>query len=341
VNIKPDETLEKTCARKNCNGCPFCETFVKEPVTSTEQVCFQYEYGDEFSQRFGVSAVFEMPQHHPTVTRPAGIRACTTHLHAGDPIPSKGYWHYEGCESEVSGADLFYAYSFPDKASANTGYSTKDALTMYFVRDVSGSISLLMTAGKVGGKKGKLHLSATSTGLAGTGVQVIRGDDAHEVAWNDADGTGTFNWEWYSCCTDGAVIGPLPAEGFTMTFVATDEMVNMERVLLASYDGSKKDLAFRDLSVDRAFGEGRGVRVSAFKCSRYCERIQTCGECTASEMCGWCSATQTCSFHDSTDVTAGSSCPSSYTPPGQCCSECSSQQTRGLPRYSWLRLPLR
>ena len=46
-------------------------------------------------------------------------------------------------------------------------------------------------------------------------------DDYGEVSWNSATGTGSGTWKWASCCTDGAVIGPMPAAGFTLLMHVT------------------------------------------------------------------------------------------------------------------------
>ena len=261
------------------------------------------------------------------MTRPSGIKSCTTSLNAGDPIPALGKYQKgpnKSCKN-VEGGDLFYAYNFPAGATANTGYLFTKTLAVYFVQDDLGASYLVLTIGKPNTVNGAMNLTATSTGLIGTGIRMIRSDDGKECKWDAASGTGTFSWKWGDCCGDGAVLGPIPSTGFSVTFSAP-YWQKVDTVRLASYSATATDLTFVSLDTAAAFGDGRSVRVSGFTCADFCASLSTCGDCTASEYCGWCGATGKCV--SDTDVSGGGiACASDYTPPLTCCAVCQQQPT--------------
>lgn len=288
---------------------------------ASADLCYLFEYGENYSTSIGARPVTGIPATHPTVTRPAGIRSCTTSLTAGEPIPATGTWHQTGCGASrtVNGGDLFYAYNFPQSATGNTGYLYSHTLGVYFVQDAAGDVYFVTTIGKPNTVRGSMQLYATSTGLAGGSTRIVRSDDRREAEWNSQSGTGAFQWRWGRCCGDGAVLGPMPSTGFSMTFTS-DAWSNVGTVRLASYSSTTSTLSFESVSTGVAFGSGRGLRVRGFTCEDFCATLQSCGECTASEFCGWCGATSTC-------MSSSTRCPAAYTPPLTCCAECTQQST--------------
>ena len=307
------------------NHCTNHSAPVNVSGANSQELCYKFEYGADFAFSTGARPITGIPAAHPTVTRPGGIRSCVTRLGAGDPIPATGVWHDSGCGTAVPGGDLFYAYNFPVRASANTGYDFTRTLGMYFVQDAAGSVYLVLTVGKRHSVSGKLTMYATSTGLAGTSARMIRSDDRNEAKWDAAAGTGTFKWRWASCCGDGAVLGPLPSNGFTLSLTAS-EWQNVDTVRLASYNHASQSLDFVSVDTATAFGLGNTLRVSGFTCGAYCATFASCGECTASDWCGWCGATSRCL--SAAQVSAYSAmCPGDYSAESTCCDVCSSQVT--------------
>ena len=74
----------------------------------------------------------------------------------------------------------------------------------------------------------KIAMTFTSTGLTelATPPSVVVKDDAGEVGdWNATAGGTTASWKWATCCTDGAVIGPLPSSGFTLSISITSYLI--------------------------------------------------------------------------------------------------------------------
>jgi hypothetical protein len=70
----------------------------------------------------------------------------------------------------------------------------------------------------------KIAMTFTSTGLtnlAAPPAVVVKDDDSEVQDWNEATGSTTATWKWATCCTDGAVIGPLPSSGFTLSISIT------------------------------------------------------------------------------------------------------------------------
>ena len=295
------------------------------PPGSGTELCYKFEYGEGLSSYVGSRPVIGIPADHPMVTRPGRIRSCTTRLGAGDRIPASGYWHETGCGVQVPSGDLFYAYNFPDGASANTGYMFDKTMGVYFVQDEADDVYFVVTVGKAHGsryRRAHLHMTATSTGLAGTDMRVIRGDDSREVSWNTHAGTGRFQWKWGSCCTDGMVLGPIPSDGFTMTLKASF-WHHVNQVALASYNEVAKGLDFTNIDIGAIFGNDGELKVNGFTCDTFCASFASGGECTTSEFCGWCGATSTC-----ISQTQRYNCAADYTPPLTCFSECSEQTSR-------------
>ena len=137
--------------------------------------------------------------------------------------------------SVVSSDEFFYAYHFPGRNSANTGYANPNALSIYTMLDAGGKVYLVMSVDAPGNSIPGLnaldpvtfaaprvaHLSIAMTGAPPNTVQAVVKDDADDVQWDSDTNTGTMTWGWARCCTDGAVLGPIPAEGFSIDFELT------------------------------------------------------------------------------------------------------------------------
>ena len=265
-----------------------------------------------------------MPSTHPKVTH----QICGEQLSAGDPIPSSGLWSTSGrstaggnCQTQPGG-QLFYGYNFPSSSSGNTGYAIADALVIYMVMDSSSAVYLVISIDKAqnynnaGGKR--LSMGMSSTGLAGNSpaTKLVQADDPGEVQWNSGAGTGSGTWRWATCCTDGAVIGPMPTDGFTLTMSVTEYGIPATNgVRVGSWNAASSSVDFRisDLGVATTAAPYL-IKISAFKTVDYCNSFKSCGECTVESICHWCGGT-------CTPIT-NTSCPEPFVAQGECCPTC-------------------
>ena len=311
-------------------------------VPTNTALCFGYEWGKDYSSFQAARTLDGIPANHPAVTRPCIVdeetgtqtclKSCVPVLSAGDPIPATTKWTQRSCRKNVVGAELFYGYGFPNKSTSNTGYLSPSTMSMFFIRDTADAIYLVSTLGAPGTKSGKMIMQASSTGLAGLGLTMVKSDDpgggkktpekGPEASWDDATGTGQFSWSWSGCCGDGMVLGPFPSIGFSLTLTAS-LWKHVDFVRPASYSPVSKDLEFFDIPVGTALGgenAATGVRIIGATCDSFCSQHASCGECTASKFCGWCGETSTCIFSE----TSGT-CGSDWRPPLTCCEECTQQ----------------
>ena len=122
---------------------------------------------------------------------------------------------------------MFYGYNYPKASSGNTGYQIDNAFSIYMIMDEDATVYLVIGIDAPGTPKNAenqktLSASITSTGLTGlaTDPSVVLRDDVGDWNgnWNAATGSASADWRWAPCCTDGGVIGPLPSDGFSMTF---------------------------------------------------------------------------------------------------------------------------
>ena len=282
---------------------PDCSSHIGVRVSN---YTYKFEWDIIESQALGrdppSSAIFPidgMPANHPKVTN----QICGEQLYAGAPIPATGLWSRDGatassdssCETQVSG-QFFYAYDYPSRSSGNTGFVNPDAITLYTVMDVLERVYLVITLDSPGnqypseGDYGKnMSVTFTSEGLVGlaTPPAVVQGDDPAEVSnWDAATGTATANWRWKPCCTDGAVIGPIPDSNFSLTMTVNSYGIpttNAVRVGSYNYTNSEVDFAMANLGA-----APYQIKLTAFLTEAYCNTFTSCGACTVEPGCQFC-----------------------------------------------------
>ena len=202
-------------------------------ANSQEQtLCYNLKWttpaGKELRKSF--NAITSFPATHPKVTgrdqNGKFLKTCGT-VPAFSAIPTTSSWPWQNrgygsnwknddsCKT-LSGAEVFYGYHAPYGSSANAGdrgYKA-GALLAYFIIDDSLNSYLVLTADQP--KRGGLdahraNISLAGRNLDGKDVQLVMVDDTTDPhSWDPATAHGTFEWEWYPCCTDGAVLGPFP-----------------------------------------------------------------------------------------------------------------------------------
>ena len=257
------------------------------------------------------SAVFPitaLPAVHPLVTS----NICGQSFSAGDAIPLTGLWSERGWQTNqgwtcnsMSGGQMFYGYNYPSTNSGNTGYVNQDAMSVYMVMDSGNNVYLVVgldapIPGRYSGAR-RVWMTWTSTGLAGGSTAIVQSDDNGEVTWNTAAGTGTASWRWVTCCTDGAVIGPMPSQGFSLTFHITRYDVPATGGLkIGSFDANSNSINFVTSNLGSAStSTPYQVRLIGYTTTDYCGALTNCGSCTVETVCQWC---------DGACVAAGSSC---------------------------------
>lgn len=238
-----------------------------------------------------VIPVSTMPAAHPKVTG----TVCGETFAAGSPIPANSFWSTSGaataggagCTSVTSG-EMFYAYNYPSTSSGNSGYNRRNTLSIYMINDDANDAYIVLSvdipnSGQTGGDT--LSVDITSTGIPG--ARVILSDDAGEVTWDTATGVGSATWGWSECCTDGAVIGPLPRSGFTLDLTADragSSITDVEFITLDPAAGPGQ-VARRTYSFASLQSSTRFARLSGFTTAEFCASFSTCGECALQSQC--------------------------------------------------------
>ena len=215
---------------------PACAMLLLGPLllanTQEQTLCYNLKWttpaGKELRKSF--NAITSFPATHPKVTGKDQngnfLKTCGT-VPAFSAIPTTSSWPWQNrgygsnwkeddtCKT-LSGAEVFYGYHAPYGSSANAGdrgYKA-GALLAYFIIDDSLNSYLVLTADQP--KRGGLdahraNISLAGRNLDGKDVQLVMVDDTTDPhSWDPATAHGTFEWEWYPCCTDGAVLGPFP-----------------------------------------------------------------------------------------------------------------------------------
>jgi len=108
----------------------------------------------------------------------------------------------------------WYAYGEPDIASANTRPDVRrpDDVVVVIHEGPGGcgtSVAIIADATN-DGEGGLLAASFTIAPPSAGGVLVS--DDPRECRYSGASGTGSCDWRWQPCCTDGVLLGPFDSD---------------------------------------------------------------------------------------------------------------------------------
>ena len=209
---------------------------------------------------------------------------------------------------------------------------------MYFVIDNEANGYWVVTVdapgnSKFGMDRQEFSMTLKGSGIAGTGVRVIRKDDDYGIIvppgetcltaekdcydWNSTTGEGTFLWVWDPCCTDGMVLGKLPSKDFCVD-VTVHKYLGLEKMVLGDYIVGDRDIEFIDIPLKA----DAPVQVCGYTCTDFCSEKTTCGACAAHEQCGWCGSTGKCEPKG-----VQGACAESWTGYGECCGECTAVTT--------------
>jgi len=297
-------------------------------------LCYSVQFHGASQRNFVLKPVTGFPASHVLVDR----TICGNHFNAGDPIPGgTQLWSNRGaandesssCE-ETTGSGLFYAYNSPNGASSNTGFEQDKAVIVYFVVDADGDLSVVLTFDRPrNGNGGRVEMNIDAPELRGKELTFDLRDDNHEprcggghCQWNSATGkVEGMRWDWFSCCTDGMVLGNLPSsEGFQIPF-NFDVLNGIDTFRMGSWNSETNDIEFEDLSAEDVLSSGISVVVDT--CGAYCSEKANCGECSLDPECGWCEESQECMMAaDGAQCSGNDETGSAFNTGGDCCAAC-------------------
>ncbi|EDQ89459.1 uncharacterized protein MONBRDRAFT_25119 [Monosiga brevicollis MX1] len=252
-----------------------------------QDLCYRLRWrlADPIPRERMIRPVTGFPPEHALVQN----ERCGHQYAAGDPIPVSALYSTSngnsGCQ-EVTGGSLFYAYNWPNGASANTGFEEPEKALFYFVQREDSNVSFVLvhdTPGNADG--GGVTLELLAPDLAGRELDWEVRDDYNEVyEYDSTTGLGRIVQNWAVCCTDGAALGPLPPYGYRITF-RYSRILGLNGVRVGNYNASTNSLSMIELDLDDL---ADGIELTTFTCDQICEDKKSCGECASDDLCAWC-----------------------------------------------------
>ena len=105
----------------------------------------------------------------------------------------------------------------------------EDYTLIYMVVDASERAYMVITSDKPGRSGWDVRdtkIEVVGNNLAGKGVDLALQDDFVDTyKWDEATAQGSFTWRWWSCCTDGVVIGPMPYTNYSLDIYVNRRLV--------------------------------------------------------------------------------------------------------------------
>jgi len=236
----------------------------------------------------------------PLVGFPANHSLVSTYkcYNASDPIPHDGITDCDAFGTPNSNsAEVFYSLGRPRSASSNTGFETVDAVSLFFVVDDKGKGLFIINYDAQGGSgegsngnQNRAILDMTSTGLAGDEnvTFLVYDDEGERKPWDTVTGSVTrATWNWANCCTDGAVLGYLPSNGFCLN-LRWDVLRGIDSIQFGSYNALTIEMEFSvSLSTANAMGDN-DIEACAELCSDVCAGFSDETSCDNQFACAWC-----------------------------------------------------
>ncbi len=134
-------------------------------------------------------------------------------------------------------AAAWYAYDAGRNASSDTGLEVENQIVEMIYQEPAtlGSglfMTLFIDSNRDSGTSGNIDIDGTGF----NGAQWLVEDDPNENNTTiNTDGTFSNDWNWATCCNDGAVIGPLETD-FCVTLTITSHSSSIAGI--TTYDGS-------------------------------------------------------------------------------------------------------
>lgn len=194
---------------------------------SSSPLCYNLKWTDaagiEEEKRF--DAITSFPTSHPKVFNQSTDEFCGAIL-PFTRVPATTQWPVADPNSgvfecqNVSGAFAYYGYNTPSRRSANTGQYAEGTTSIYMVVDDSPEGYMVITSDepdRAAPENRWVRVGFRGVNLEGAGVDIqLRDDPGDYYTWDTSTATGTIQWWWSQCCTDGAIIGPFPVTNYSM-----------------------------------------------------------------------------------------------------------------------------
>ena len=83
-----------------------------------------------------------------------------------------------------------------------------------------------------------------------------------------------LRWEWGSCCSDGMVFGPLPAEAFCLNLRYSIPVEGLSTLRLFDYTEDTDAISHTDFGVDTMES---GLQICPWPAEELCQQHETAG----------------------------------------------------------------
>lgn len=80
------------------------------------------------------------------------------------------------------------------------------------------------------------------------------------------------HWEWESCCSDGLILGPLPATAWSMSFVVVGQ-TNLQYFKVATYNFEREGLGYYTIGIQNAGANYGGILLEGGTLTEYCQTL--------------------------------------------------------------------
>ena len=285
---------------------PECSTFNPTccPASGPRSQCYRASYNEK--PAFAPNLMDEyavMPATHFPANHPAGT----------GQIPGCDMWSRTAQTSgpdylPVNGSVAFFAYSYPNAYSSNTGYEAEDAMVTFLVQGDDCQTYLLVLLDRPGSGGGAVTMSLTTTGVpayngpAGAPIVFLNDPQMRYDSYDSYSGS-TVTWDWEDCCNDGMVIGPLPygadwSVNMQMITSNMDSSRGLGVMKIGTYDASRNDVGFITTNIQKATSQFGGLSYSAMECTSWCQRYTDCAACFRDDQCQFSSAHGGCISRD-------------------------------------------
>lgn len=234
-------------------------------------------------------------------------------------IPAVDYWSRFGatqCDDSsiavTSGAEVFYAYNYPNAFSSNSGLEKSGSVTAVLVVDSNDNVYMIMAIDAAhDGSGGHLALDFATTGAIGhasdpvkfmgpphdsgpAGVPAGDSRDGYIVnEWLQQRASVSFGWD--SCCSDGMIFGPLPATAWSLNMqVNAQDTRGLDDFRVGTYDSGKNAIGYLTLPIKKTTAAFGGVQLDGLDCTDWCQQYNNRGN--TQQSCSACHKDSACKF---------------------------------------------
>jgi len=246
-----------------------------------------------------------------------GTCTCKPGFTARDCSVQKQYWctkatydlkatfpkvvNFNAVESKSNIVD-YYAYNTRYPSSSNTGFEISNATVMFlehYKPSVDSTVSqtsfLFINDRFEDGSGGTMFAKFALTDTSGNPMPLqiqVQDDPGDTYNWDATHGTGTADWRWWECCTDGLALGFLPETTPWNLRVDIDftQVSGIDQLFIGSR-APTGGLDIFKVDMDKATA---GIIFSGGWCYDPCGDHGNCSSCLDQVECGWCDDVGVC-----------------------------------------------